>query len=85
MIKRILSILFGWETVYLTSNIDEYARIRGRLIDNGVKTKIKITNNSSSSVGRSMMAISSNIGENYEIFVRKEDVHKATQIIYSHR
>ena len=77
MFKRFLSVFFGWETIYLTSNIDEYARIRGRLMDNGVKTKIKITNNDFR--GSSMMRISSN----YEISVRKENVHKANQIIHS--
>lgn len=81
MFKRILSLFFGWESVYLTKNMDEYARIRGRLMDNGMKTKIKISNNDSSGIGHSMMPISSN----YEIFVRKEDVHKACQIIHSHR
>ena len=81
MFKRVLSYFFGWETVYLTNNLDKYAGIRGRLMDNGVKAKTKITNNSSGGIGNSVMPNSTN----YEIFVRKEDVHRANQIIHSQR
>ncbi|AET67765.1 hypothetical protein Desor_2161 [Desulfosporosinus orientis DSM 765] len=78
MFKKILSFFWGWETVCLTRSMEEYARIRGRLINNGVKTKIKVTNNSSNGIGSAMP-----ISTNYEILVRKEEAHRANEIIHS--
>jgi len=79
--KKIIGMFFGWETVYLTSNLDEYIRIRGNLMDNGVSTKTKTNDNT---FRQSDMLMGSNTNNSYEILVRKEDVYKANEIIRRH-
>lgn len=85
MLKKIMDFIFGWETVYFTSNLQEYASVRGRLIEHGIKTKTKTDGNSLNGRGHSGTSFGSNFGRNYEILVRKEDADKANEAIHSHR
>lgn len=82
-------MFFAWETIYMTNNLEEFASIRGRLLDNGIKTKTKIDGNSLGDRGRGRgmprMSTGSNMVNNYEILVKKEDVHKANQVIHHPR
>jgi hypothetical protein len=39
--SRRLWDIFWWETIYITSNLQEFATIRGRLLDSGIRTKTK--------------------------------------------
>ena len=77
-----MGMFFGWETIYMTSNLQEFATMRGRLLDNGIKTKTRTDNNSFGGTGQSRIAIGSSIRTNYEILVKKEDVHKANHAIH---
>lgn len=81
MIKRIIEKFFGWETILITSDMEEYARVRGKLIDSGIRSKTKISGNSFTDRKHSAIAFSSVNRSSYEIFVKKEDVYKANQVI----
>ncbi|MCG8484481.1 MAG: hypothetical protein MJA31_14315 [Clostridia bacterium] len=87
MITKILETILGWKTISITSNIEEYARVRGRLIDNGIKSKTKIIGNGFKGRNPEGISMAAAIGtrnhnrENYEISVKKEDVHRAYQAI----
>lgn len=84
MIKKIMEILFGWKQVLITNDMEEYARVRGKLIDNGIKSKTKIIGNSSIDRNSAPMSIGlhNHNRKRYELFVKKEEVHKAYEVIY---
>lgn len=87
MLKKILVMFFGWETIYITSNLQKFATIRGRLLDSGIRTKTKTGGSGAMGRGRghSGMPVQSHSSTTYEILVRKEDLHKATEAIHRSR
>ena len=87
MLEKIMGMFFGWETIYMTSNLQEFSSIRGRLLDSGIKMKIKTGGSvlMGRGRGRSGIPIESYSPTTYEILVRKEDVHKATEAIHKSR
>lgn len=78
MIKKILDLIFGWESIFITADLGKYSAIKGKLTNNGIKSKTKIDSNSLRGRGHSGL-ISGH--KNYEILVRKEDMHAANEII----
>ncbi|MEG3071696.1 MAG: hypothetical protein HQP61_03880 [Peptococcaceae bacterium] len=84
MLKRFLGMFFSWETVYITSNLQNFATIRGRLLDSGIRMKTKASGGGA--VGRgsyhSGMPVQSHSSTTYEILVSKEDLHRATEAIH---
>lgn len=63
-----------WETVFFSTNADDYYCIKGKLINAGIKHKSKVENSSQNS-----MSCSQSI--NYEISVMGKDLDKANSII----
>lgn len=87
MLEKILGMFFGWETIYITRNLQKYATIRGRLLDNGIRTKTKTGGSGAEGRGRdhSGMPLQSHSSTTYEILVRRKDLHKATELIHVSR
>lgn len=87
MLEKIMGIFFGWKTIYMTSNLEEFAAIRGRLLDNAIKTKTKTGGSGLMGRGRGHSGIprKSYSSTPYEILVRKEDLPKATAAIHHSR
>lgn len=87
MLKKIMGIFFSWETIYITCNLQEFGTIRGRLLDSGIRTKTKT--GGSGAMGRGInhsgMPVQSHSTTTYEILVRKEDLHKASEAIHRSR
>lgn len=81
MIRKVLESFFGWKTILITNNMEEYAHVRGKLIDNGIKSKTKINGNRFKNRNIPAVAFSSVYRSSYEIFVKKEDEHKAYEVI----
>ncbi|MTI82002.1 MAG: hypothetical protein FH758_14225 [Firmicutes bacterium] len=79
MFNSILNYLLGWESVYTTQKVEDYARIKGKLNNNGIKTRTKMD-----TPGRAHnrgMHFGSSI-TTYDILVKKVDIHKANEAIH---
>lgn len=66
-----------WESVYTTTDVEQYARLKGRLSDNGIRTKTKFLNSGGGyggGYGHSSI---------YDILVKAADLHRARQLIQS--
>ncbi|QZY54154.1 hypothetical protein [Crassaminicella profunda] len=74
MLNEILNNLFKkWEIVYFTQDAGEYAKVSGKLINNNIKVKTKMMNQGGRMGGRLVT---------YKILVKKDDVHKANNVIH---
>ncbi len=82
MLKDFMGKLFSlgrWETIYFTQNLEEYARVKGKLADNNIMVKTKVTNNST---GFSRADRYGSAKDSYEILVKENEIYKANEIIH---
>jgi hypothetical protein len=73
---------YEWETVFFAQDLEQYARTKGKLLNNNIVVKTKIINNSG---GFSRSGRSGNIKNSYEIMVKPEFVYRANEIIHNER
>lgn len=82
MLKDLIGRLFSWrkwETIYFAQNLEEYARVKGKLADNNIVSKTKVTNNST---GFSHTGRYGSVKDSYEILVKENEIYKANEIIH---
>jgi hypothetical protein len=85
MFKRFLSKVLTWqkwETVCITQDIEKYARVRGKLIENNIAARTKFVNQKISNWGGTGYRQSARMLTTYEILVKKEDFDKVQQVIH---
>ena len=78
MFNKLSNAIFKWEWVYYTYNVEEYTRIREKLITNGIKIKTKILNNKDT---RKEVENGFQDSSNYLIRVQNKNVNRANEII----
>ncbi|HBX24512.1 MAG TPA: hypothetical protein DEF34_12915 [Desulfotomaculum sp.] len=66
-----------WEIIYSTQNIEKYAKVKGRLLNNNLRMKTEMFSSGGGHGGGYGFATT------YHILVRLEDVHKASEILNS--
>ena len=78
MIKKLLKNLLRtkWEIVYSTQNVDEYAKVKGKLLNNKIKAKTEMFSSGGGQGGGYGFATT------YHILVRSEDIYKANEVIH---
>ncbi|MCT4562794.1 MAG: hypothetical protein N4A68_00490 [Maledivibacter sp.] len=78
MIKEIIELFLGekWKSVYTTQDVEEYAKIKGKLMNENIKVKTRMNNRYTSSRRRQTT---------YNILVKSEEVYKANNIIHYQR
>ncbi|MFA6807958.1 MAG: hypothetical protein WCR27_03075 [Eubacteriales bacterium] len=78
MFNKLSNAIFKWEWVYYTYNVEEYTRIREKLITNGIKIKTKILNYKDT---RKEVENGFQDSSNYLIRVQNKNVNRANEII----
>ncbi|BCB04462.1 hypothetical protein [Bacillus sp. KH172YL63] len=77
MIHKLLKKVFRkWDLVYSTQDVGEYATMKGRLMQNGVEHKTKTISSGGGEGGGYGYA------STYQLYVPKEDAHKANKAIH---
>lgn len=79
MLKKLTKNLLKtkWEIIYSTQNIEKYAKVKGKLLNNRIKTKTEMFSSGGGQGGGYGFATT------YHILVKSEDIHKASEMIYS--
>lgn len=84
LMGMILCLLFGWEEIMATNNIDLYMKIKGSLINNGIKVQSSIMD-AYSVRSSSHLDGHHRINAMYYIYVKKEKLHIAKKIVDEQR
>ncbi|WP_425429508.1 hypothetical protein [Desulfoscipio geothermicus] len=79
MLKNLIKNLLQakWEIVFSTQNIEKYAKVKGKLLNNKIKIKTEMCSSGGGQGGGYGFATT------YHILVRSEDIHKANEAIHS--
>ncbi|MDK2933940.1 MAG: hypothetical protein PWP27_1750 [Clostridiales bacterium] len=86
MFKRFFLKLFTrekWEAVYITQDVEQYARIRGKLMDNNITVRTKFFNHNAGYVEARGYYGRTQDMTTYEILVKEADINKANQIVHN--
>lgn len=68
--------------VYSTQDVEEYARIKGKLMDHNMKVRTKIINRNVGSIGL-ISDINRSRTSTYNILVKTDEVHRVNHVIAS--
>lgn len=71
-----------WETIFFSTNSNEYYCAKGKLVNEGIKHKSKV-DSGNNTWGRNISGRSFTQMATYEILVMEEDIEKANAIIRS--
>lgn len=66
--SRLWNMIFGWEEVLVTDNIDQYMKVKSELNNRGIMTRTEFVNNA----GRNRGIGSMNNVAMYYIYVKKK-------------
>lgn len=80
MLKKLINNLLRtkWEIIYSTQNIEKYAKVKGKLLNNKIEIKTEMF-----SSGGGEGSGGDGFATTYHILVRSEDIYKANEIIHS--
>ncbi|WZL73136.1 hypothetical protein QBE52_19160 [Clostridiaceae bacterium 35-E11] len=70
-----------WEMVFSTQDVEEYAKIKGMLMNNNIEARTKIINRNVSSI-ELISDINRRRSSTYNILVKVEEVDTANHIIH---
>lgn len=94
IMRKVMDNMFGtifsgllsigqWETVYFTEKSEDFYAVQYKLRDGNIRFKTKITdNNARGRYDRANSVIGGRVNNYYEIFVKKDDIGKANEIIH---
>lgn len=68
--SRLLNMIFGWEEVLVTQNINQYMKMKNQLNDNGIRSKTEFVNSSGGSMNRASMISTKSI-TTYYLYTKK--------------